>query len=148
MGRVYIKRDDTVRAFGQASVGTDKPTRDKLKAAAAAAGMPVSDYMRILADQAIKDIQGGFGAAAGPTGKQSDISRKVEQLCTMAIKMSEAIPMSKARRLSVLSLANRHIKFDMLKQAQWLHDTIETEFNAYSEKVAAKEAGQLEWKVA
>ena len=50
-------RVDTVRALGQASIGTDKPTRDKLRAAAAAAGMPLSQYIRYLADVATKDKQ-------------------------------------------------------------------------------------------
>lgn len=51
------KRDDSVRALKQASIGTDKPTRDKLKAAAAAAGMPLSEYLRYIADRELQDQQ-------------------------------------------------------------------------------------------
>lgn len=45
-----IKREDSVRSMGTASIGTDIPTREKLKKAAADAGMPLSEYIRVLAN--------------------------------------------------------------------------------------------------
>ena len=44
-----IKRSDSVRGMGLTYMATDKPTRFKLKAAAAAAGMPLTEYLRYLA---------------------------------------------------------------------------------------------------
>ncbi len=56
------------RALGEAMIRSDKPTRDKLMAAAKAAGLPLSDYLRVLADNTLKD-------------KQRDIYQRNSPLC-------------------------------------------------------------------
>jgi hypothetical protein len=45
-----LKRADSVRSMGLTYLATDKPTRAKLKAAAAAAGLPLTEYLRYLAN--------------------------------------------------------------------------------------------------
>jgi hypothetical protein len=53
-----IKKDDSVRSLGQASIGTDKPTREALKAAARRDGITVSELMRRVALELNKDELG------------------------------------------------------------------------------------------
>lgn len=52
------KREDSLESLGYTSIGTDKPTKAKLKAAADAAGMTLSEYIRMLADRETKNSQG------------------------------------------------------------------------------------------
>ncbi len=61
------RRCDTVRSLGQASIGTDRPTRDKLKAAATARGLALSEYMRVLADEGVKGLQGVLPGSYAPS---------------------------------------------------------------------------------
>lgn len=65
-----IKRADSTRSLGQASIGTDKPTRDKLKAAADAAGMTLSEYIRYLADEVTSNQQGVLTSVMAPKREQ------------------------------------------------------------------------------
>ena len=46
-----IKRADSLRGQGKTSMAIDIPTRAKLHAAAARAGMPLAEYIRLLADR-------------------------------------------------------------------------------------------------
>lgn len=55
------KRADSVNAYGRTHMLTDKPTKDKLKLAADAAGMPLTEYLRVVADRETENLQTGFG---------------------------------------------------------------------------------------
>lgn len=136
-----IKRDDSLRALGLTYVATDKPTRAKLNAAAAAAGMPLSEYLRVLADKAISGKQGALPAIT--PGRSVDVSQRIAILSSQAIEMSKYIPMSKSRRMAVLSLANKHIKFNDLRHAQMLYDKMEQEFESVRSRVESLQRGQL-----
>lgn len=135
-----VKADSTY-SLGQTSICSDKPTKAKLQAAARAAGIPLTEYLRILADKAVEDIQGGFGITSRP---EPDTISRIESLSRQAIEMSRIIPMSKSRRMSVLSLANRHIKFNELRHAEILFDKMSGEYEEYRAKENVKEAGQQE----
>jgi len=135
---------ETVRGLGQASIGTDKPTRDKLKAAAKAAGLHLSEYLRILADSSIKDLQGGLTL---PGVKPKDDSQRISALSQQSMELSKAIPMSASRRNSVLSLVNRHIQFNDLRHSELLFSKMTDEFETMRAKQGLKEAGQLEWEL-
>lgn len=86
------KREDSTRSLGMASLGTDIPTRDKIKAAAAAAGMPVSEYLRYLADLAVKDQQGVMLSsplpAAGVVGMLKAVMAKLDAWENPPVKRS------------------------------------------------------------
>ncbi len=53
-----VKREDSIRSLGQVLIATDKPTRAKLKAAAAAHCMPLTEYLRVVADKGLEGMQG------------------------------------------------------------------------------------------
>jgi hypothetical protein len=137
-----VKREDSTRSWGIASIGTDKPTHAKLKAAADSAGVSLSEYMRVLADNAVKGIQGGMPIVS--TIRRSDSSSQIESLAARTIEMSKAIPMPESRRLALISAVNKCVKFNTLPSAQVLFNTMEEEFEAERAKVEAKARGQLE----
>lgn len=87
------KRADSVRSMKQASIGTDVPTREKLKMAASAAGVPLSEYLRVLADRETKDLQAGFGIPATTKGHETEISELVrvnQTLVKMVVLLTSA----------------------------------------------------------
>ncbi len=61
------KRADSLNGMGRTMIATDIPTRAKLKAAAAAAGMPLSTYLRVLADDTLKGKQLLIPGQTAPT---------------------------------------------------------------------------------
>lgn len=82
-----VKREDSLRSRGLTFIGTDKPTKDSLKKAAAASGLPLSEYMRVLADEAIKNKQGAF-----PGGPQPSItSRLLTTISAIDAKLDKLI---------------------------------------------------------
>jgi hypothetical protein len=52
------KRDDSLLSLGYTTIGSDKPTKAKLQAAAKAQGLTLSEYIRMLADKVTTDKQG------------------------------------------------------------------------------------------
>jgi hypothetical protein len=134
-----IKRADSLRGQGFTTLATDKPTKAKLQAAAAAAGLTLSEYIRVLADTSAS----GPGHLI-PAVKSEDLSRQVESLSSRAIEMSRYIPMSDYRRMMVISLANKNTKFSDLQHAQLLFDKMESEFEAVKDKAEAKQKVKVE----
>jgi len=135
------KQADSVRSLGLTFIGTDIPTRAKLKAAAARAGMPLTKYLRLLADAVVTNTQGGLPNVDLPV--KPDMQR-IATLSQQAVELSRSIPMSQSRRMAVLSLANRHIMFNDERHAQMLYDKVLAEFETVRAKVSAMESGQLE----
>ena len=138
-----MKRDDTVRAMGLTRIATDRPTRKKLKAAAEARNLTLSAFLRVVADNALSGKQ---GVIMSP-GSGGDTSNRIAILSSQAVDISRSMPMTDTRRLAVLSLASKHIRFNDLVHAQTLFDTMSSELEVYLAKVASKEAGQLELRI-
>ena len=134
--------DNTVRAWGLTAIGTDKPTRQKLKAAAEAAGLTLAAYLRILADSALSGKQ----LTIMSPGSGGDTSNRIAILSSQAVDISRSMPMTEGKRLAVLSLASKHIRFNDLRHAEILFDTMSGELEAYLAKVESK-VGELELKI-
>jgi len=130
--------------MGMASIGTDKPTRDKLKAAAASSGMTLLEYLRVLADSALTDKQGGM-TLVYPVPR-SDTSKHIEAMASQALEMAKMIHWPESKQMALVSALNKAVKFNDSHIAQVLFDNVEAEFEAVRAKVEAKEAGQLELK--
>ena len=140
-----IKREDSLRSLGFATIATDRATREKLNRVAAAAGKPLSVYLRELADASLDNTQGGLKGVVTPVDKASDTSTQTSALCTHINNMAQVIPMRESKRLAINSLTGKFLRFGLLDKAQWLYDELEPEYLKIVEREAAKDAGQLEW---
>lgn len=136
-----VKRDDSVRSLGQASIGTDKPTLAKLKAAAAANGYKtLNEYLRYLAKKETEGLQVTLSGISVPHSQPGDAG----VLCSQCIEMAKILPLSDAKRLAVISLATRLSKYNDVKHSRWLFDKLQSQLEEYEGQMASKEAGQLE----
>lgn len=137
-----VKKEDSVRTLGQASIGTDIPTRDKIKDIAAKAGIPVSEFLRRVADNAADNMQRGLPLLTPP--RTVDSQRQIESFVSRAIAMSKCIPMTDKRHLAILDYANQIAAMNELAPAKLLCDVMVKEFEPVVAKYMAKERGQLE----
>lgn len=62
-----LKTDDSLNSMGRTLIATDKPTRAKLKQAAANNGLPLSKYLRLVAERDLANKQGGLPEVELPT---------------------------------------------------------------------------------
>lgn len=76
---MMMKRDDSLRSQGMTMIATDTPTRAKLKAQAAAAGLTMAEYIRYLADKASEGQQGVM-VPTPPAVAISELNKKVDDL--------------------------------------------------------------------
>ena len=84
------KRADSTYTIGRTSLVTDVPTREKLKTAAKAAGMPLTEYLRVIADKETKDLQAGFGIPSKRDDMES-LKQEVSRLGTAWSTTNEKI---------------------------------------------------------
>lgn len=79
------KQEGSTRVMGQASLATDKPTREKIKAIAAAHGLPVSEYLKVVADKGMKDLQGVLPGGYQP----SPMTQVITMLKAIAVNVND-----------------------------------------------------------
>lgn len=80
-----IKRADSTRSIGEAMIRSDVDTREKLKAAAASAGMPVSEYLRCLADEVSKNKQATLDGWEPPVKADSQTTKLTRVMAAIVV---------------------------------------------------------------
>jgi hypothetical protein len=74
-----IKRADSLRGQELTHIATDKPTREKLKQNANALGIPLSEYLRLVANAGIKlGKQGQLPAISAPVNSSAMAVQRIE----------------------------------------------------------------------
>jgi len=124
-------------------ISTDKGTRAKLKQAAG--DMPLSEYLKLVADAALKNKQGGLPGSVIPAGKSRDTSAQVGAICQSIIHMAQVVPMTDKKRDAYVSIAGKFARFEMIDRAIEYYDKLRPEYEKEVEREAAKDAGQLTW---
>ena len=139
---MYKKRPDSTYTLGKTSLCTDKPTRAKLNAAAAAAGVTTAEYLRILADASFDNKQGALTLnvpVAGAT--MAGIAGTLKAIMTRMDAWEH--PTTHQKGIGYL--------LDGVDAAFWhalgLESTEETKewFALKVEEYKARDAGQLTW---
>ena len=135
-----VKRDDSTRSMGQASIGTDKPTRDKLKALAAKEGLDLSAYLRKLADGGGQGALPAFGSIAGRTRQHDE--QELQRVLLQIQVLAEALEFTGLRRMLNAKACAGFLKYGLLNQAKTTLFAYTTELESRIELEKAKEAGQ------
>jgi len=136
-----IKRADSLRSLGLTQIAVDKGTRAKLKQAAG--DMPLSEYLKLIAEAGIKNAQGGLPGSIIPAGKPRDTSAQVGAICQSIIHMAEVVPMADKKREAYVSIAGKFARYEMLDQAIEFYDKLRPEYEKEIERESALDAGQL-----
>jgi hypothetical protein len=144
-----IKRDDSVRSLGVTSIGTDMPTKAKLKAAAEAAGLTLAEYLRVLANSTseqgrlVKDVPAFDATLPGIASKINAVLAAMDRWENPPNKRSLYADLSTLSRVSGLD----DLSLRICKQLGLNPDAdVIGTFKAWYEKYRAKQSGQLELK--
>lgn len=80
-----VKTDNSLRSQGLTCIAIDKPTRAKLKALAESENLPLSHYLRVVANRELKGKNIPFGMGSG--GSEASVSQVSQKLDDVMVKV-------------------------------------------------------------
>jgi hypothetical protein len=116
-------------------MATDKPTKAKLQAAAAAAGIPLSEYIRILAD---KSMSGQQGEIIPVTNTVASVKRDTTSILQALALILSHFPLTSAE---VRMVENSPLSF---LTDRVITDVVEVVINKAAGRAASRDSSQAE----